>query len=99
KVAAIALANKLARMAWAMMTRGERYKEPVALAARMDRNGDGRADVIFFDLQRRGKWDMSWWDENYTGQWTLVGYHDDGSATPSPFGSFAECERRVAGRQ
>jgi transposase len=32
-VAAIALANKLARMAWAMMTKGERYKEPVALAA------------------------------------------------------------------
>ena len=33
KVAAIALANKLARMAWAMMARSERYKEPVALAA------------------------------------------------------------------
>jgi transposase len=33
KVAAIALANKIARMVWAMMTRGERYKEPVALAA------------------------------------------------------------------
>jgi transposase len=33
KVAAIALANKLARIAWAMMARGERYKEPVALAA------------------------------------------------------------------
>lgn len=33
KVAAIALANKLARMVWAMMTKGERYKEPVALAA------------------------------------------------------------------
>ena len=33
KVAAIALANKLARIVWAMMTRGERYKEPVALAA------------------------------------------------------------------
>ena len=32
KVAAIALANKLARMAWAMMAKGERYKEPVALA-------------------------------------------------------------------
>jgi hypothetical protein len=29
----IALANKLARMAWAMMARGERYKNPVALAA------------------------------------------------------------------
>jgi len=33
KVAAIALANKLARMAWAMMARGECYKQPVALAA------------------------------------------------------------------
>jgi transposase len=33
KVAAIALANKLARIAWAMMVRNERYKEPAALAA------------------------------------------------------------------
>jgi len=33
KVAAIALANKIARMAWAMMAKGDRYKEPIALAA------------------------------------------------------------------
>jgi transposase len=33
KVAAVALANKVARMAWAMMARGERYREPIALAA------------------------------------------------------------------
>ena len=32
KVAAIALANKIAR-AWAMMAKGEHYKEPAALAA------------------------------------------------------------------
>src|SRR5262249_16904547 len=31
KVAAIVLANKIARVAWAMMTKGELYKEPVAL--------------------------------------------------------------------
>ena len=33
KVAGIALANKIARMAWAMMAKGERYEEPAALAA------------------------------------------------------------------
>ena len=31
KVAAIALANKLARMAWAMMATGERYNYPASL--------------------------------------------------------------------
>jgi hypothetical protein len=33
QLAAVALANKIARMAWAMMTKGERYREPAALAA------------------------------------------------------------------
>ena len=31
KVAAIALANKLARMAWALMAKGERFDYPAAL--------------------------------------------------------------------
>jgi transposase len=33
KVAAIALANKIARIAWAMMVRGTRYREPLPQAA------------------------------------------------------------------
>lgn len=33
KVAAVALANKTVRMIWAMMTSGERYREPVVAAA------------------------------------------------------------------
>ena len=37
KVAAVALANKIARMAWAMMVRGERFKEPNAAAGSDDR--------------------------------------------------------------
>ena len=40
KVAAIALANKIARIAWAIMAKGERYKEPAALRQReQDRIG------------------------------------------------------------
>jgi len=33
KVAAMALTNKLARIAWATMAKGERYMEPATLAA------------------------------------------------------------------
>jgi transposase len=33
KIAAVALANKTARIVWAIMTSGERYREPRVTAA------------------------------------------------------------------
>ena len=67
-----------------------------AIFLRLDRNGDGRVDVIIFDLKRSGRWDLSFWDENFTGNWTLVGYHDDGSLKPTRFESYAEFHKRTA---
>jgi S1-C subfamily serine protease len=69
-----------------------------AIFLRVDRNGDGHADVIFFDLQRRGKWDLSFWDNKFEGHWALVGYHDDGSLKPTRFESYAEFQKRTASR-
>ena len=69
-----------------------------AVFLRLDRNGDGKADAIIFDFKRRAKWDLSFWDENFQGYWTLVGYHDDGTLKPTRFESYAEFQRRVASR-
>jgi hypothetical protein len=69
-----------------------------AIFLRSDRNGDGRVDVIIFDLKRSGRWDLSFWDEKFEGHWTLVGYHDDGSLKPSRFESYAEFQKRMASR-
>ncbi len=33
KIAAVALANKMARIVWALMTSGERYREPTVTVA------------------------------------------------------------------
>ena len=45
KVAAIALANKLARMTWAIMASGERYREPARRQHNRDRSGRGARGV------------------------------------------------------
>jgi S1-C subfamily serine protease len=74
-------------------------KQTDAAFLRVDRNGDGRADVIFYDLKRTGKWDISFWDEKYSGQWTLVGYHDDGTLKVSRFESYSSFQKRLASNQ
>jgi S1-C subfamily serine protease len=67
-----------------------------AIMLTLDRNGDGRPDVIFFDFKRRGKWDLSFWDAKFEGRWTLVGYHDDGSLTPTRYERYEDFQQRLA---
>lgn len=73
--------------------------EPSApIMLKMDRNGDGMIDVIYYDFNRRGKWDMSYWDETFSGHWTLVGFHRDGSLKPTSFESYEAFKQRMAQR-
>jgi S1-C subfamily serine protease len=72
----------------------DRKTDPIVLT--LDRNGDGRQDVIFFDFKRRGKWDLSFWDAKFEGRWTLVGYHDDGSLQPTRFERYDDFQKRLA---
>ncbi len=69
-----------------------------AITLTMDRNGDGRIDVTYFDFKRQGKWELSFWDETFSGRWTLVGYHTDGSLKPTQLESYETFQRRTASR-
>jgi hypothetical protein len=73
-------------------------KRSDAILLTVDRNADTKPDIIFFDFKRQKKWDLSFWDENYDGHWTLVGYHDDGALKPSRFESYDAFQRRLAKR-
>ncbi len=69
-------------------------KKTEAIRLLRDRNGDGQPDVVYFDFERRGKWDLSFWDENFSGHWTLVGYHLDGSRQPTSYESYEVFQAR-----
>jgi S1-C subfamily serine protease len=73
-------------------------KRSDAILLAVDRNADTKPDVLFFDFKRQKRWNLSFWDENYDGHWTLVGFHDNGSLKPSRFESYDAFQRRMANR-
>jgi S1-C subfamily serine protease len=67
-------------------------KEPMIM--RMDRNGDGKPDVLLFSEKRDNKWDISFWDENYDGNWDLVGFHKNGEIKPFRYDDYSTVTAR-----
>lgn len=58
------------------------YNTNDAIIMRLDRNGDGKPDVVVFSEKRNYKWDLSFWDNNYDSKWDLVGWHQNGEVKP-----------------
>jgi S1-C subfamily serine protease len=65
------------------------------LVFQIDRNHDGKMDMAVLG-SRPSIWVVSFWDANFDGQWSLVGYHDDGTLKPTRFESYEEFRRRLA---
>jgi S1-C subfamily serine protease len=68
------------------------------LLAVFDSNGDGQLDVIVFSFKRNWKWDMSFVDTDFDGNWDLVGYHDTGQLKATRYEPYSSWERRNASR-
>lgn len=60
--------------------------------ALIDGNFDGKVDIIVDDLDRDGRWDISYHDVDYDEVIDLIGRHPDGKLKPSRF------EKYVASR-
>lgn len=59
------------------------------MTAVFDRNGDGKVDLIVFSPSRNGQWTLSYHDNDFDGQWDLVGHHPDGKMLATRFESYA----------
>jgi S1-C subfamily serine protease len=64
------------------------YDKSKPIYMEMDRNGDGKVDVMLFSSKRDYKWEFSFWDDNYDGKWDLVGYHKKGEIKPYKFDNY-----------
>ena len=62
--------------------------------ARAYRKSDERYDGIIYSYQRNGKWNFSYWDNNYDNTWSTVGLHRDGELLPASYVSRAEYEKK-----
>ena len=71
--------------------------------ARADRNLDGKPDVLVVDFDRKGKWQLSFWDNDYDGDFEgpddMVGFHPDGEFWPTSYESYSVYHaKKVAGK-
>jgi hypothetical protein len=41
-----------------------------------------------WSFKKDGKWDLSYYDDNFDGVWDYVGYHSDGSAKADSFDDY-----------
>ena len=77
------------------------YKESDEVILKADRNGDGKNDLMYFSQNTKDaaysnswfdglKWLASVWDNDYDGEWDLVGIHEDGKLKPARFENYKE---------
>lgn len=69
-------------------------KEPMVYA--VDRNGDGRPDVLVFSERREAYWELSLWDNDFDGKWDMVGIHEKGEIESTYYETYARWSARVA---
>jgi S1-C subfamily serine protease len=74
------------------------YDKSKPIYSQMDRNHDGKVDVMIFSENRDYKWDFSFWDENFDTKWDLFGFHRNGEVKPYKFEDFEVVRRQAAKR-
>jgi S1-C subfamily serine protease len=61
----------------------------------MDNNGDEKPDCWILDMDRDGKWDVSFWATKNDGKIDVVGQHPDGKLEPTSYESFDAFKART----
>ncbi len=64
------------------------------LMAAFDTNADGKVDVLVFSYKRDWKWNFSFLDTDFDGEWDLVGYHETGEMTATRYEPYSVWKAR-----